>query len=630
MKKAILALLALSLLTASFAGCKTSLERTPDTTAVTTSNIPEYNAEDANPASDFKYNRNKDGGITINRYIGSDTDVVIPEKIDGKDVTQIESMAFWRGKGAAVTSVMMPDTITEIRGQAFAECSELTTVRLSQNLKTINGAAFEKCEKLSNIVLPDSLTKIGTRAFINCKSLKHINIPAQALSEYSWESFCYAGLETIEFADGVTMIPESAFLGTQIKELVIPDSVKEIRWQAFAGCENLKKITLPEGVEILEAAAFSNCPKLTEVTIPASVKTMSERTFAKCPALKKITFQGDAPADYISDENVLLGVGKASYTIYYQKNAKGFTTPLWNGYKAAPVGSEPKLSFEGDYGYITNADGTVTITEYIGNNSEIVIPAEIESKAVTEIARLLFYNNNSIVSVKMPDTITEIGAGAFTACAKLTTVELSRNLKILNACSFFACDLLSSITLPDTLTQIGSYAFSNCGSLTQIRIPKSVTVWGVDTFGFSGLETIELEEGLASIGDSAFAGTKITEIVVPGSVKNIGTRVFNDCRQLASITLNDGLISIGDYTFESMSALKELVIPASVTDLTEVAFNCCYGLEKLYFAGDAPANFFYEDRDMTANNVDFTVYYREGAKGFSFYRWDEYPLEIWK
>ncbi len=635
MKKTLALLLLAALLATSLTACDTAdsddepAKTTESKDSDDTVNIPEYNAADANPASDFKYKQNKDGGITISGYIGTDTEVVIPEKIDDKAVTQIGSYAFANANGLAVTSVMMPDTITLIDSQAFWKCTALTTVRLSQKLEKISGCAFEKCENLSDIYLPDSLTQIGVNAFIYCTSLKHINIPAGSLNEYSWESFCYSGLESIEFAEGLEMIPESAFLGTKIKELVMPKSVKEIRWQAFAGCENLEKVTLHEGIEILDDSAFSHCPKLTEVVIPTTVKTMTERTFAECPALKKIIFQGDAPENYVSNATTLFGVGNVNYTVYYQKDAKGFTTPRWNGYKAAPVGSEPSLTFYEDYEYTVNSDNTVTITDYIGKGGDIVIPQQIEGKDVTKIARLVFYDNETIVSVKMPDTLTEIGPGAFSSCSTLTTVELSDNLEIIDACAFFVCDNLSSVTLPETLTEIGYSAFSNCRSLAHIRIPKSVTTWETDSFCYTGLESIELEEGLTSIGNAAFAGTKITEIVVPASVKTIGTNVFNDCRQLESITLNEGLVSIGDYTFESMSALKELVIPASVTDLTEVAFNCCYGLEKLIFAGDAPANFIYDDPDMTANNVDFTIYYHEGAEGFTSPEWNGYTTEIW-
>lgn len=127
-----------------------------------------------NPASDFEYANDADEGMIITKYIGTDTDVVIPEKIHGRPVTQIQYEAF---SGTDIVSVKMPDTVTYMGVAAFRGCSSLTTIDLSQSLTTIDTEAFNNCTKLSEIKLPDALVSICDRAFLNCTSLENINIP---------------------------------------------------------------------------------------------------------------------------------------------------------------------------------------------------------------------------------------------------------------------------------------------------------------------------------------------------------------------------------------------------------------------------------------------------------------------
>ncbi len=292
MKKTMALLLLTAMLTAPLAGCSD----TDDTLALTTEgadqgtdNIPEYNAAEANPASDFEYEVNDDGGITITKYIGTDTDVVIPEKIDGKNVTVIGEGAFRENQ--TLTLVAIPDTVWLIDEAAFVFCNNLTTVRLSQNLEVIFTSAFDSCKKLSNIRLPGSLTHIGERAFAMCESLKQITIPASCYHNDAKEyymsmfyAFAYSGLESVVIEEGVQFIPSFAFLETNIKEIVIPASVEKIASDAFKNCANLKKIQ----------------------------------------------FEGNAPQNFIANETQ----GEdAPFTIYYHEGAEGFTTPEWNGYK---------------------------------------------------------------------------------------------------------------------------------------------------------------------------------------------------------------------------------------------------------------------------------------------------------
>ena len=271
MKKTILVLLTLALLTTAFTGCANLSESNVATTTAET-------AEQPNPASDFEYKDNSDGGITITKYIGTDTDVIIPEQIDGKTVTVIGQLAF--ASNDIITSVIMPDSVIIIDTAAFCGCDNLSTVVLSKNLERIQDEAFNNSQNLSNITLPDSLIYIGSTAFAHCKSLKHITIPAKCFADVdenfisyanTMMIFSYSGLETLEFAEGVEYIPNAAFSHTNLKEVVVPGSVKIISKSAFAGCEKLEKVTLNEGIKSIEASVFENT-QVTEIKYPSTLE----------------------------------------------------------------------------------------------------------------------------------------------------------------------------------------------------------------------------------------------------------------------------------------------------------------------------------------------------------------------
>ena len=343
MKKIIKLLLATALFLSTLTGCMKVSENNGDNTAAqtnestattTSSSNTDPASEQANSASDFRYEKTNEGTITIFAYLGSDKDVVIPTSIDECPVTRIELAAFHLDKN--VTSVVMPDSVTYIGKDAFAKCAALETVVCSSNLTTISAFAFEDCISLSNIELPQSLTHIGYRAFANCTSLKHITIPRNSLNENSGECFVDSGLESVELQEGVSVIPASAFLRTHIEEIVLPSTVKSIQGSAFADC-NIKSITLNEGLETIDSSALGGNP-YTEIVIPSTVTSCSEYAFVDCENLVAVKFEGNAPNDFLCESdliNQIFSKYPVNFIIYYHQNAQGFTSPTWNGYETA-------------------------------------------------------------------------------------------------------------------------------------------------------------------------------------------------------------------------------------------------------------------------------------------------------
>ena len=146
---------------------------------------------------------------------------------------------------------------------------------------------------------------------------------------------------------------------------------------------------------------------------------------------------------------------------------------------------------------------------------------------------------------------------------------------------------LTSIEIPDSVTLIGDSAFSGCSSLTNIVIPDSVTLIGAGAFsGCSSLTSIEIPDSVASIGAGAFSGcSSLTSIVIPDSVASIGGNAFDGCSSLSSIVIPDSVISIGEYAFYGCTSLTSIIIPDSVTSIGDSVFNGCSRLTTIKFTG---------------------------------------------
>ena len=156
-----------------------------------------------------------ESGITITRYTGNKTKLVIPGKIGGKKVTSIGWNAFSGCRG--LKSIMLPKGVTSIRESAFRDCSGLTCITIPEGVTGIESEVFEGCSGLKNITLPKGVTSIGEFAFMGCSGLTSITIP-----------------------DSVTSIGLGAFGDCSgLKSITIPKSVTSIDYDVFRGCDSL-------------------------------------------------------------------------------------------------------------------------------------------------------------------------------------------------------------------------------------------------------------------------------------------------------------------------------------------------------------------------------------------------------
>ena len=570
--------------------------------------------------SDYTYNALDDGTIEITGYSGSAENIVIPAQIDGKSVTRIGNNAFEK---SSAKEIVIPDSVTEIGSQAFSGCGKLTGVSIPNSVTMIRDRAFFDCNSLASITIPDSVTDIELQAFCNCTSLKSVTIPA-SVTDIGDEAFGYyfndideSEIKKVDgfkinyvkntyghyyatkngFSDEDCLFTNELNDGTlEISKYVgnsatyeIPceiDGKKVIRIgnSAFIDCTELTSVTIPDGVTDIRWRAFYNCVSLKSVTIPKSVTYIDNYAFG-----------------YYYDSDSFETKKIDGFKINYVKNTYGHMYAIKNGFT-----DEACLLTHELY------DGTLEITEYVGNSATYVIPSEIDGKRVTQIGYDAFNDCTELTSITIPDGVTIIGNSAFSDCTSLETV-----------------------TIPNSVTQIYTRAFYNCTSLKEVTIPASVTDIGDEAFGYyydrdswkekkvDGFKinyvnntrghwyaikngftdgtcfvVNELDDGTAEItgyagnsatcvipdeihgkkvtriGNSAFKDrTELTSVTIPDGVTYIVDCAFFGCTSLETVTIPNSVINICSSAFYNCTSLKEVTIPASVTDIGDEAFG---------------------------------------------------------
>jgi len=335
----------------------------------------------------FTYVTNN-GAITITKYTGSGGDVTIPSTTNGLPVTSIGTDAFF---GSSITSVAIPNSITNIGMRAFCYCDTLTSVRIPSSVITIGISAFSGCSMLANLVIsngvstikiyafsgtsltsvtiPSSVTNIGDHVFSECFLLTAITVDSLNAAYSSLGGVLYNQDQTmlIEYPPGkvggfkvpssVTNIANNGFYGcVDLTSVMISDGVASIGTSAFYACISLTNVTIPGSITNIGNSAFSSCSKLPRVTIPASVTRIESGVFSGCTNLSSVTisngittigdsaFSSCSKLSSITIPESVTNIGASVFLscsnmtmIYFRGNAPNLGTNVFNGDNKATV-----------------------------------------------------------------------------------------------------------------------------------------------------------------------------------------------------------------------------------------------------------------------------------------------------
>ena len=419
-----------------------------------------------------------------------------PESLSGKytirkGVKVIGNNAFWWCD--SLTNINIPNSVTNIGYEAFECCRSLTNINIPNSVTYIGYNAFSDCRSLTNINIPNSVTNIGNGAFSKCELLTNINIPNSVtnIGDSAFEG-CHS-LTSINIPNGVKNIRNGTFGGCSFTNINVPNSVTNIGDRAFASCSSLASINIPNSVTNIGDRAFSLCKSLTDINIPNSVTNIGDEAFSWCESLTSInipngvtnigngTFEGCWSLTSINIPNSVTNIGNNAFSCCYKLtsikipssvvNINGNPFCRWNG----DLYNESK-AFIYEHQVLFNKDKT-TLIAYISKEKNYIIP-----NSVTNIGDGAFWDCESLTSINIPDGVTNIGNGAFLGCKLLTNINIPDGVTNIGNAAFWGCESLTSINIPNSVTAIGNWAFEECKNLPSKTKSDIINRFGKEAF----------------------------------------------------------------------------------------------------------------------------------------------------
>ena len=487
--------------------------------------------------------------ISVMRYMISEKIIPLEDamqissKMDSSQNIEIKAMlmAYIDSFGNNAQEKVVEKQEKKIEKELFTDPNSEAGLKMAWNFKknpdgtlTLNSLKQESevvivPEKIGNL----RVTDLNDRCFKDKKNIKEVIIPNSVAKLGKKLFWGCSSLEKIIINADICKILEGPFECCSVKEIVLPVGLTSIGDSAFRGCDSLTSINIPNGITSIGDYAFYYCKSLTNIEIPDSVTSIGKRAFGKCLSLQ--------------------------------------------------------YNIEGNLKYLGNKRNKYICLE--GCESR-----EIKNAIVNENCKIIgnyaFYGFPELTSIQLPNGITSIGDCAFNDCKSLTNIEIPDSVTSIGKRAFEKC-LSLQYNIEGNLKYLGNkrnkYMYlEGCesGEIKNVIVNEKCKIIGIYAFDwFPTLTSIQLPNGITSIGDSAFRGCdSLTSINIPNSITSIGDYAFYYCKSLTNIEIPDSVISIGDSAFKGCDSLTSIEIPNSVTSIGDYAF---YNYKSLTIRGKA-------------------------------------------
>lgn len=416
--------------------------------------------------------------------------------------------AFFRNR--SLVTVKLPESMTELGENIFDDCKALRGVKVPEGVSHIDGLAFSGCNILEKLNFPEKLTSVGDNAFRSCLSLELDNLP-NSLLYVGREAFCDVPLKALKLDRKVEM-GAYAFSNTPITEIEMATPCDSILGGTFSDCPNLTKITIGEGLKYIGDEAFANSP-VKEANLPSTLRDISSTAFtgysSYCP------FVND-----IQPENHIRYIGKVAYQCV-DKNLEEYTIK----------------------------EGTVTLADNLFENWQ-----------------------GNATTFHIPASVEQIGNKAFAGTPIKTLPEMP-GLKRIGDEAFYGCKNLKKLTIPETVEYIGGRAFYGCSNIWSLTYNAINAECGSFMESNASLEKIVIGDKVRRLPRGIFSGKEFTEVALPSCLERIDDYAFSGCENLTTINLSDSIRYIGDNAFYGCSSLKNIHWSLRLTTIGERAFG---------------------------------------------------------
>ena len=461
-------------------------------------------------------------------------------------IKEIKYKTFGR---SALNKIDIPDSVVKIGSYAFEKCNNLESVNISESVREIETGAFSGCNSLRNLLIPGSVTSIGMSAFSPCSGLERIRV-ASSNPVYDSREDCNAVIETAT---------DTLIVGC--KNTVIPNSVKVIGGFAFCQCQSLTSIHIPDSVTKIEDGAFDRCDNLKEVYISN-------------PSLLKDTLLNE-------DAQIIT-----------EKDGQRYISTI--GDLRVPAEAEEEL-YEGKPIFI--ASSSKELADAVSSQGDQVKPPYVVKipPGSNQVRNCAFACDKTLGVVILPDSVKLIGNEAFCDCKNLTKVIIPESVLEIGGWAFQFSDL-RSIHIPKSVVKLGSEIFVGCPYLREIEVDGANSVYDSRENCNAVIETATnrllfgcrnsvIPSSVVEIYDNAWDHCDyLRNITIPASVERIGNRAFRECKSIDGIKLPDSLKEIGNYAFRLCSSIERIRIPDSVKKIGKGAFYSCNSLKDIYIS----------------------------------------------
>ncbi len=368
----------------------------------------------------------------------------------------------------------------------------------------------------------------------------------------------------------------------------------------FDYSDQIETVVLEEGVTNISTNAFAGMTKIKSIYIPLSVKKISSDGFLSCSGLKDVYYAG-LPGNWGD-------IAISAMTRQYNPASNSFVTPTdWlsrakRHYADGSVSGSPDVSYdeqrgsgmvdpgsgtEGGIAYTFDAaSGTLTISS---GDTGIMEDYDFSGRPAWDKGR------NLIKKIVIEDGVKNVGSGAFKEFKNLTEVQLGNTVETIGVYAFRQCTALPGISIPDSVKEIQGDAFNGCGAMETITVgEKNPSYTAPENVLFTkDMKTLiyypaqrsgsgyTVPEGVTAIAGVSFCDAAgLEEIILPSTLKSIGTYAFEGCG-FYEVELPEGLETIEAFVFNRCMHLTEVSIPASLTKLGIGPFNRCSSMKRV-------------------------------------------------